>query len=50
VHLDVEDAVTTTKRFERTLTAARRRALDAVGSTVEVLRYPKVDTVARLTS
>jgi hypothetical protein len=40
---DVKQALTSVRRYERTLQASRNRALDALVSVVEQLRYPRTD-------
>jgi hypothetical protein len=40
---DFEQAITNTRRYERTLQASRRRAFDALLGALELLRYPRVE-------
>jgi len=40
---DVEQAISSVRRYERTLQASRRRAYDALVGALELLRYPRVD-------
>jgi hypothetical protein len=40
---DVEQAISSVRRYERTLQASRRRSYDALVGALELLRYPRVE-------
>lgn len=41
--IDFKRSISTTRKYERTVQASRRRALDAVIGAVELLKYPQID-------